>query len=231
MHIGFIMDGNRRWATQSGFLKKIGHGYGGDRIEPILELCLQEGIETVSFWALATENLKNRDPEELEHIYHLIETRVPKLVPKLLDKNIRFRVFGDMTLIPENIRDILLDTEAKTVGCTAMTFALGIPHGGQYEIVQAVKDVFEKTKTLSETERNQFFQNLNEETFRAYLNSSFLPNIDLIVRTGGYVRHSGYLLYLSEYAEYYFTDVLWPDFGETEFYKALESYKNATRNF
>lgn len=231
MHIGFIMDGNRRWANQSGFLKKMGHKYGGDQIEPILKLCLREKIEAVSFWALATENLKNRDSEEIEYIYQLIETQVPRLAPKLIEKNIRFRILGDITLLPENIRNILLDAEEKTAGCTALIFALGMPYGGQHEIIQAVKKIGEETKTLPAEERERFFANLDENTFRGFLQSSFLPDIDLIVRTGGYVRHSGYLLYLSEYAEYYFTPVLWPDFGEADFYKALSFYQHATRNF
>jgi undecaprenyl diphosphate synthase len=113
-HIGFIMDGNRRWAKKLKNITKIGHDKGSDQIEPMIECCLESHIQYVTFWALSKENILERDAGELTYIYELLEKKIPLLIPKLLDRGVRFEVIGDMWLLPPHIRTLLLDTIEQT---------------------------------------------------------------------------------------------------------------------
>ncbi len=232
MHIAFILDGNRRYADRQWLRKMLWHSSGADNIEPIIDLCAKENIEFVSMWALAKKNIEERSPEELNHIYALIQERFQKLLPKLLKNGIKFDTLWDLSLIPENIAGILRDIADQTKHGTKLTFVLVIWYGWQDELVRWVKKLIrENADKLTPENLEDFLESLNEKTFREYLDCASFPNPDLIVRTGGDVRHSGYWLYASEYSEYYFTDKLWPEFDETEFYKALSSLKSAKRNF
>jgi len=221
-HIGFIMDGNRRWARKLSNIVSFGHENGGDNIEKVLELCLKKSIPYVSMWALSKENILERDKWEVETIYGLIEKKLPKLIEKLTKNSIRFEIVGDLWLVPPHIRTILLDAIEQTQGWGKMTFVLAIAYSGQDEIVRWVK------RCIAEWINPK---SLTEKEFLAYLDTGKYPPLDLIVRTGGSIRHSGFFLYQSAYSEYYFTETLWPDFGQEDFDGALDFYHGVNRNF
>ena len=222
------MDGNRRWAKKRGLLGALGYGNGGDNIEPVLRLCLKEKVDCMSIWALAKKNIQNRSKSELEHIYNLMRTRFEPMVTKLVEQGVRLETVGDLSLLPTDIQQLLHESRRRTENGTVMTFVIALAYGGQEEIIRAVKSFVAANRGQ---DLDAAAENLDEEGFRKYLDTGRFPDVDLIVRTGGDMRHSGYLLYASEYAEYYFTDTLWPDFDEAEFKKAMDFYKNAKRNF
>lgn len=222
MHLGFIMDGNRRWAKQHMLQTLLGHQEGRVRLEEVVEICYDEGIEYCSFWALAKKNIENRNKEELEYLYRLFEESIRNFLPRLLEKGIKLEWVGNPTILPSYIIELLDDAREKTKNGVKMTFILAIGYGGQDEIIRGIRNFIEQGGDIS---------TLDETTFLPFLDTGRFPAPDLVVRTGGDTRLSGYFLYQSEYSEYYFTDTLWPDFKEEEFYKALRTLKNAKRNF
>jgi len=222
LHVWFIMDGNRRWATAKNLAKHLWHHQGAKATENIVELCVKNEIEIVSFWALAKKNILERSEQELTYLYDLFERFLEKIEASCVRNQIRFEAVGDMDLLPKSLRDSLMNLKNLTRSFSKMTLILAIGYGGQDEIVRATKRAIQAWVDP---------ETLNEKTFLKFLDTGSFPPPDLIVRTGGDVRHSGYFLYQAEYSEYYFTETLWPDFGEEEFLASLLSLKNAKRNF
>lgn len=173
-------------------------------------------------WALSKENISSRATTELDTIYGLARTKIPPLVKRLIDNNIRFETIGDLWLLPLDIRSLLLKAIDDTSHCSGMTFIFAVAYGGQDEIIRGIRNYVASGQDISE---------LDEKGFLEFLDSGRFPPPDLIVRTGGDVRHSGYLLYQSAYSEYFFTDTLWPDFSKKEFDAALDFYNGVKRNF
>lgn len=221
-HIGFIMDGNRRWAKKLGNLALAGHTQGGENVEQILELCLTRAIPYVSMWALSKENIEKRSPLEIEGIFTLFRKRVPLLILKLQKAGIRFEWIGNPASLPDDIREILENARRETESCKKMTFILAIAYSGQDEIVRGIQ----KCLSLGIDP-----DSLDEQTFLTYIDSGKYPPPDVIVRTGGDIRHSGYFLYQSAYSEYFFTDTLWPDFSERDLDETIMSFEGIKRNF
>ncbi len=222
MHLGFIMDGNRRWAKQHMLQTLLGHQEGRIRVEEMIELCFDEGLEYCSFWAIAKKNIENRSQEELTYLFQILLDSIESLVSKLIEKSIRFDWVGNPDILPAHIVQVLNSTREKAKNGTKMTFILAIGYGWQDEMIRGIKKFIQEGWDIN---------TLDEKTFLPFLETGRFPAPDLIVRTGGDVRSSGYFLYQSEYSEYYFTDTLWPDFTEAEFKKALGSLKDAKRNF
>lgn len=222
MHLGFIMDGNRRWAKQHMLQTLLGHKEGRVRLEEMIELCYNENIEYCSFWAIAKKNIENRSPEELTYLYQLLVESIEDLIKKLLEKSIKFEWIGNPDILPVHIIKLLNETREKAKNGTKMTFILAIGYGGQDEIIRGIKKFVQQGGDID---------TLDENTFLPFLDTGRFPTPDLIIRTGGDTRTSGYFLYASEYSEYYFTNTLWPDFKKEEFYKALGTLKDAKRNF
>ncbi len=191
-------------------------------LDQTLELCVREGIEFVSFWALAKKNIEERSEDELSHIYALLKKEIVRLTPKMVAQSVKFETIGNLDLLPADVNAALDLARESTKDCTEHTCILAIGYGGQDEIIRATKRAIEEGIDPA---------TLNEKSFLQYLDSGRFPAPDLIIRTGGDCRHSGYFLYQAEYSEYYFTETLWPDFSEEETYKALNSLKNAKRNF
>lgn len=232
MHIWFIMDGNRRWATWKWMLKILWHTAGWDNIENVLELCLDRNIEFISMWALAKKNIEERSEEELNHLYSLIEQKIPSLLPKLIKKWIRFETIWDLGMIPNKTKEILEDSKRKTQWLTNMTFILAIWYWWQKEIVDWIKNYIRSNiDRLSSSELDETLNKLNESEFLNYLDSWRFPAPDLIVRTWWDIRTSWYYLYQSEYSEYHFTDTFWPDFNKKDFDEAFAKFDNSKRNF
>lgn len=222
MHLGFIMDGNRRWAKRHALATLLGHSKGADVMEKVIEYCLEGDVETVSFWAIAKKNIEERSQEELAYLFDLLMDRMDDLRPKLFEKNVSFRWIGNRGILPQHVVETLDSAQNDTANHTAMTLVLAIGYGGQDEIVRAAK------RAIAEGADPE---TLDEKAFASYMDSGDIPAPDLIVRTGGDMRHSGYLLYQAEYSEYFFSDLLWPDFTRDEFDRAVASLKSAKRNF
>lgn len=222
MHLSFIMDGNRRWAKQHMIQTLLGHQEGRVRLEEIIELCYEEGVEYCSFWAIAKKNIENRSAEELTYLYQILTDSIVDLVSKLLEKSIKFEWVGNPDILPPHVVKLLDETREKAKNGTKMTMILAIGYGGQDEIIRAMKNFISQGGDI---------HTLDETTFLPFLDTGRFPAPDLIIRTGGDMRHSGYFLYQSEYSEYYFTNTLWPDFQEKEFHKALDTLMGAKRNF
>lgn len=221
-HIGFIMDGNRRWAKKLKNIASFGHDHGSDTIERVLSIALDKNIPYISMWALSKENVFERAADEVSYIFSLIRNKLPKLVKRFLEKSIRFEIVGDISLIPDDVRKVITDAIDVTKAGTAMTFVLAFGYSGQDEIVRWVKKCLQAWVNPD---------TLTEKEFLTYLDSGRYPSPDLIVRTGGNIRHSGYFLYQSAYSEYFFTETLWPDFSQSDFDAAVAFYDWVKRNF
>lgn len=216
------MDGNRRWAKKHAFQTLLGHQEGRKRLEEIVELCYSEWVEYCSFWALAKKNIESRSEEELTYLYRMFEEGVNDILPRLIEKGIRFEWVGNPDILPSHIVSLLDNAVEQARSGEKMTFILAIGYGGQDEIIRGIKDFVRKWGDID---------SLNETIFLSSLDTGRFPAPDLIVRTGGDNRLSGYFLYQSEYSEYYFTKTLWPDFKQEEFNLALSTLTHAKRNF
>lgn len=221
-HIAFIMDGNRRWAKKRGLPTLVGHAKGYNRIEPLVEHAQKRGIKHITFWAFSTENWK-RDKKEVTYLLNLFRKILKgKSVSNLIKKGGKIVVLGDIDPFPDDIKENIKKIVDDSKQNTNIIINIGLNYGGRAEILHAVK------KMLAD-KRN--YQDINEDLFSHYLYTHDQPDPDLIVRTGGEQRLSGFLTWQSIYSELYFTDVLWPDFTEEEFDRALEEYINRDRRF
>lgn len=217
-HIGFIMDGNGRWAKLRGKSRSYGHKKGADVIEEVVSACFFEGVEAVSLYAFSTENW-SRPKEEIDTIFDLLEKFLRRYENKLVNERIRLIISGDLSEISEKLRNRSISVMKNTERFVGKTLNIAINYGGRAEIVRAAK-------LLSETG-----EPITEENLAGRLYTAGLPDIDLAVRTSGESRLSNFFLWQCAYAELYFTDVLWPDFGTEELKKALEWFAGRKRRF
>lgn len=218
MHIGLILDGNRRWAKSRGLPTAMGHKKGIDTFQAIIEHASEiDRIETISAFALSTENLK-RDQSELDNLFRLFLS-FEKRAPKLVERGARIRFFGNLALLPVDLRESFTRVESITAEGTRLTVNICVAFGGRDEIVRGVSKLIESGESVSE-------QNLAR-----YLDSVNTPEVDLIIRTGGQRRISNFMIWEAAYAELYFTDLLWPEFSAQELHKALDFFDEQKRNF
>ena len=217
-HIGIIMDGNGRWAKMRGKNRSYGHRVGSDNVDRVVSYAFNRGIRTLSLYAFSSENWA-RPKEEVDELMRLLEVYFKKFIGKVLKNNIKLCVMGDITALSKKLQKIILDAEEKSSKNTDFTLNIGINYGARQEIVTAVKKLIEEGKEITE-------QGILDNLYTAQFGEP-----DLIIRTGGELRLSNFMLYQGAYSELYFTDVLWPDFDENEFAKAIESYSNRKRRF
>ncbi len=217
-HIGFIMDGNGRWAELRGKSRSYGHKKGADVIEEVVSACFDEGVEAVSLYAFSTENW-SRPKEEIDTIFDLLEKFLRRYENKLVNERIRLIISGDLSEISEKLRNRSISVMKNTERFVGKTLNIAINYGGRAEIVRAAK-------LLSETG-----EPITEENLAGRLYTTGLPDIDLVVRTSGESRLSNFFLWQCAYAELYFTDVLWPDFKTEELKKALDWFAGRKRRF
>ncbi len=222
-HIAIIMDGNGRWATERGKPRSFGHSAGTDTIRKVTADCVRLGVKYLTLYAFSTENW-NRPVEEVAALMDLVLTQ---LTNELFDKNnVRFRVIGDRTRMPEAVQRRLRETEEHTAAYDRMTVIVALSYSSRWEIANAARLIAQKVKNgLLETD------DIDENTISENLNTSFMPDPDLLIRTGGEQRVSNYLLWQIAYAELYFTDVYWPDFNNDDLLKAVEYYQSKQRRF
>jgi undecaprenyl diphosphate synthase len=222
MHIGFVMDGNRRWATARNMAKHLGHHQGAEVAKRMVKACADKNIEVMSLWALAKKNILERTPEELWHLFALLTEWVWEIRSACETNNLKFSTIGDLSLLPDHLAQELQELAKSTQNATRMRLVLAVGYGGQDEIVRATRRII--AAGISP-------ESLDETSFAQYLDSGDLSPPDLIIRTGGDMRHSGYFLYQAEYSEYYFTKTLWPDFSESELEAAIAGFASTQRNF
>jgi undecaprenyl diphosphate synthase len=221
-HVALIMDGNRRWAKEQGVPSFAGHTEGYKRIEGIINYAKEYGIKYVTFWAFSTENWK-RDEKEVSFLLNLYrKVFKSRLVAKLLKNGGKINIIGDLTRFPEDIQELSKQLIVKSQNNTAMTITFALNYGGRADIVQAVQKII--TDNVKSAD-------LTEELFSQYLQTKDMPDPDLIIRTGGESRLSGYLPWQSVYSELLFVDTFWPAFDDKAFAKALQDYENRERRF
>jgi len=230
-HIAIIMDGNGRWATERGKDRSFGHQAGVDTVRRITSECTKLGVKYLTLYTFSTENW-SRPENEVQALMGLVLTN---LEDEIFQKNnVRFRVIGDRTRLPEVVQKKLCETEEHTRNNTAMTMVVALSYSARWEIMQAFKDIVSEyhKNTGNNTEKCSFnTEYITEETISKHLQTSFMPDPDLLIRTGGELRISNYLLWQIAYSELYFCDTYWPDFKEEDLHKAIVSYQNRQRRF
>lgn len=221
MHIWIIMDWNRRWA-KSRFLPAVaGHKAWAENVKKIVEEAGKLWVKYLTLWALSVDNLQKREKDEVENIIKLIDN-IENFLWEMLEKDLKFETIWDIEKLPENSKNILKKITEKTKNNSWLVLNVALIYGWQDEIIRATKKILEKWLNP---------EDLTKEEFKKYLDTAHLPNPDLIIRTGWDSRHSGFLLFDSEYSEYYFTEKKWPEFDKEELEKAILSLKNSKRNF
>ena len=199
----------------------MGHKAWAENAKTILESAIKNNIEYLTLWALSTENLTNRDPEEIKAIIKLIDN-IENLLWEALENNVRFLTIWNTSLLPKKSQDTLEKIIEKTKKNTGTTVTIALVYGGQDEIIRAIHNATIKWEDMS---------TITLETLHTYLDTHILPLPDLIIRTGWDTRHSWFLLFDSAYSEYYFTQKKWPEFSESDFLDAIETFLKAKRNF
>lgn len=215
-HVAIIPDGNRRWAKKQGKPVMEGHRYAAQTTLPNLTDELERlGIRYFTFWALSTENLIGRSKEELDNLFDLIKYFLKNKSVEFKKKQIKFVAIGDLTKLPNELQTQIIKFAKDTKNNTKMTFIIGLNYGGRDEIIRAVN----KNK------------NITKENLVNFLDTAGIPDPDLIIRTGGEKRLSGFMLWQSEYSELYFSDLYFPDFSAKELEKAVKNYSERQRRF
>lgn len=220
-HIGIIMDGNGRWAEMRGLPRFEGHKRGVERVREIIEAVKGLGVEALSLYAFSIENWM-RPEEEVSVIMSLLESTLQKEFINFVKEGIRFRVIGNRERLPESIRMLVEIAENETAGNNNFTFQCALSYGGRDEIIRALKRAVQKNVTEGD---------ITEEFIAGLLDTAGVPDPDLIIRTSGEKRLSNFLLWQAAYAEFYFTDTLWPDFNKEELLEAVHEYQTRDRRF
>ena len=224
-HLSIIMDGNGRWAKQKGLLRAFGHEKGTKSVRTTVETCAKLGIENLTLYAFSTENW-NRPKLEVDTLMKLLVNSLKKELTTLEKNNIRLNCIGNVDLLPAKAKEALLTVIDKTKNNTRMTLTLALSYGSREELLNAVKIISEKVKNNIIS-----IDTLDESIINEHLYTHNLPDVDLVIRTSGEHRISNFLLWQIAYAEFYFTDVLWPDFNEEDLYEAIISYQKRERRF
>lgn len=220
-HIGVIMDGNGRWAQEHGLPRLEGHRAGTENIRRLLRSCGEYGIKIVTIYAFSTENWY-RPSNEVRGLIGILERVLEKEVENLHQEGVKLRHVGELEGLPDRLRKAVLDAIELTKNNDRLILNVAFNYGGRAEIVRAVKRLLEDDPDPNE---------IDEELFGGYLYTAGLPDPDLIVRTGGEMRLSNFLIWQSAYAEYYSTPTFWPDFDKEELTKALQAYARRERRF
>ncbi len=220
-HIGIIMDGNGRWAQEHGLPRLEGHRAGTDNIRRVLEACGEYGIKIVTIYAFSTENWQ-RPLDEVKGLMGILERVMEKEVENLHREGVRLRHVGELDGLSDKLRKAVLDAIELTKDNEGLTLNVAFNYGGRAEIVRGARRLLEDGVDPG---------SVDEELFGKYLYTAGLPDPDLIIRTGGEMRLSNFLIWQSAYAEYYSTPTYWPDFDKEELAKALDAYAQRDRRF
>jgi undecaprenyl diphosphate synthase len=215
------MDGNGRWAAQRGLPRLAGHKVGVDRLQGVLEFLLTRGVKYVTIYAFSTENW-NRPAEEVRGIMELLSDALDRQTQALHDKNVRVRHIGKTDNLSPNLRQAVANSQSLTQNNTGITLNIAFDYGSRDEILGAVRRIIQDGVAADA---------IDETLFNSYLYTTQTPDPDLIIRTGGELRLSNFLLWQSAYSEFYHTPVLWPDLDAAELEKALNAYRTRQRRY
>lgn len=228
-HIAIIMDGNGRWAAERGKPRSYGHKAGVDAVRCITSECTRLGVKYLTLYTFSTENW-SRPADEISALMGLVLTSLEDEI--FMKNNVRFRVVGDIKRLPDDVQLKLHETEEHTAHNSAMTMVVALSYSARWEITQAVREIIsERDTALHPFGKGVAESDITEETISAHLQTNFMPDPDLLIRTGGEVRISNYMLWQIAYSELYFCDTYWPDFNEEELHKAIASFQNRQRRF
>lgn len=222
-HIAIIMDGNGRWAAERGRPRSFGHQAGVETVRRITSECTRLGVKYLTLYTFSTENW-NRPADEIASLMGLVITSLEDEI--FMKNNVRFRVIGDMGRLPESVKTKLEETMDHTSANSVMTMVVALSYSSRWEITMAMRRMAEevgKGRLKSE--------DITEDVVAHHLDTAFMPDPDLLIRTGGEIRISNYLLWQIAYSELYFCDTYWPDFREKDLHKAIVSFQNRQRRF
>jgi undecaprenyl diphosphate synthase len=224
-HIAIIMDGNGRWAKNRLMPRVAGHRAGAKAVDRVVTFCRQASIKALTLYSFSSENW-NRPKGEVDALMNLLKRYVDKELARMIEKGIKFNVIGDLEALPPEARKAVLTAMEKTSAMAGMTLTLALSYGSRDEIARAVKKIAQDVKDglISPDD-------VNEETVNARLDTYGLPDPDLLIRSGGDIRLSNFLLWQSAYTEFYFTEKLWPDFTGKDIRDAIISFQNRERRF
>lgn len=218
-HVAIIMDGNGRWANERYLPRVLGHRSGLKAVRSSVEFCHKNQIPFLTLFAFSSENWR-RPADEVTFLLSLFQKSLEKEVSKLRDNNVRFKMIGDRAGFSDKLQKLIEKSEAVTRENTGLTLTIAANYGGRWDIVNAAKQASQNGDN-----------SISEQTLSQYLQLNYAPEPDLLIRTGGEVRISNFVIWDLVYTELYFTDVLWPDFDETQFNKAVRYYSNRDRRF
>ena len=218
-HIAIIMDGNGRWAMERGKERTFGHQAGVEAVRRITSECTRLGVKFLTLYTFSTENW-NRPDDEVAALMGLVLSSLEDEI--FMKNNVRFRVIGDVKRLPDAVQQKLHETEEHTAKNNAMTMVVALSYSSRWEITNAVKEMIAEGVNP---------QDITEDAVSQHLTTNFMPDPDLLIRTGGEVRISNYLLWQIAYSELYFCDTYWPDFNEAELHKAIQSFQSRQRRY
>ncbi|MBR5828565.1 MAG: isoprenyl transferase [Bacteroidaceae bacterium] len=222
-HIAIIMDGNGRWAQLRGKERCEGHQAGAATVRALVENCVNMGVRYLTLYTFSTENWK-RPAAEVAALMALLFEQIEEEI--FVKNNVGFRVIGDMSLLPQNVRERLEACMARTANNDRMTLVLALSYSAKWEITEAVRSLARKVKAGEITA-----EEIDEKMISGELTTNFMPDPDLLIRTGKEVRLSNFLLWQAAYSELYFTEVLWPEFDNMELHKAVYEYQHRQRRY
>jgi undecaprenyl diphosphate synthase len=220
-HIAIIMDGNGRWAKERNLPRYFGHKAGVESVREVVRGCARLGVKYLTLFVFSTENWE-RPKSEVNALMRLLKKLLKSEAKELHENNVRVKAIGQIERLPKEVKENLEELITLTKNNNGLTLVLALSYGGRQEIVEAVKKIL---KSKIEPEK------LDEKEFRKFLYDSEIPDPDLLIRTGGELRISNFLLFQSAYTEFYFTPTLWPDFREKELILAIENYQKRKRKF
>ncbi|MCI5937687.1 MAG: isoprenyl transferase [Eubacterium sp.] len=224
-HVAIILDGNGRWAKKRLLPRKAGHVAGAKTVEKICEDAYDLGINYLTVYAFSTENWK-RPQDEVDALMKLLRQYLKDCIKRSMKNNMCVRVLGDISALDEDLQQSIVELEEATKNCTGLHFQVALNYGSRDEMVRAMRKMSSDVRDGKIKESD-----ISEEQFASYLDTAGIPDPDLLIRTSGEQRLSNFMLWQLGYTEFYFTDILWPDFNKKELKKAIDYYNHRDRRF
>ena len=224
-HIAIIMDGNGRWAKNRSLPRNFGHQEGMERVIEVVECASELGVKHLTLYAFSTENWK-RPVVEIEGLMKILVLYIRRELDKLHSNNIKLTILGDISKLPDTPRKEVERAVNKTMNNTKMVLNIALNYGGRDEIIFGIKEYLKELELGNIT-----IEELNENTFSNFLYTKGQPDPDLVIRPSGELRLSNFMIYQTAYSEFWYSDILWPDFGERQLYEAIIDYQKRNRRF
>lgn len=221
-HIAIIMDGNRRWARLRNLPEGKGHEAGADALENIVEAAAKMGVKTITVYALSTENIKERARREVLGLFGLLKKGYNTKVRRMMKNGVKVDVLGELNGLPQTIQKIIEELKKTYIENESIKLNIALNYGGKKELIEAVKEIVKEGIDVNK---------INESTIDSHLYTNGQHHPDMVIRTGGYIRLSNFLLWQTAYSELYFCKKLWPDFGPKDLEESIKWYQSQKRNF